>query len=212
MANNRSQIDANEIRIEDPMDFLTTAEREAFLKDLKEREEEYEDEAPVRHSRPKETHRSAHSASARHGQHRKQTRRVREEEDWDDEETSPFSELMDLLVRMASVLLFIVILGVAGIIAWLMWVNPMLQARGTNPVAGQEASAPQEAEGERVRVVNASSGLNLRTGPGTEYEAVTNVRAGTELIRTADENGWSTVVFEGQTLYCASNYLEVIGQ
>lgn len=73
------------------------------------------------------------------------------------------------------------------------------------PAGGAESTAPQE-EGERVRT---TTGLNLRNAPNTTTsEIITAVDAGTSLIRLAEADGWSTVLYEGQTLYCVSEFLE----
>ena len=49
------------------------------------------------------------------------------------------------------------------------------------------------------------SGVNLRSGPGTTYDVVTIVSAGTELSRTGTtDNNWSRVRYNGQEAYISS--------
>lgn len=52
------------------------------------------------------------------------------------------------------------------------------------------------------------NGVNLREGPGTEYDAVTSQSRGTELKRTGvTDNGWSQVEYDGDTVYVSNNYV-----
>lgn len=50
-------------------------------------------------------------------------------------------------------------------------------------------------------VYTTGSGVNLRTGPGTDYEVVASVSSGTELARSAITGNWSEVTYEGQICY-----------
>lgn len=50
--------------------------------------------------------------------------------------------------------------------------------------------------------------MNLRTGPGTEFDIFNAVDKGTELQRTGmAENGWSIVQFNGAECYVSSTYI-----
>ncbi len=51
------------------------------------------------------------------------------------------------------------------------------------------------------------SDVNLRSGPGTSYDAVAVATAGTELTRTGTTGLWSQVEYNGQTVYAYSSYL-----
>ena len=52
------------------------------------------------------------------------------------------------------------------------------------------------------------SGVNLREGPGTEYDTVTSQSRGTELKRTGvTNNGWSRVEYDGETAFVSNNYV-----
>lgn len=48
------------------------------------------------------------------------------------------------------------------------------------------------------------SGVNLRTGPGTTYDVIGSLARGTELKRTGTTNGWSRVLYNGETCYISS--------
>lgn len=53
--------------------------------------------------------------------------------------------------------------------------------------------------------------LNLRSGPGTEFDIVTTVAKGTELLRTGiGDNGWDKITLDGDTVvYASSQYLKL---
>ena len=50
-------------------------------------------------------------------------------------------------------------------------------------------------------------GLNLRSGPGTEYDILSSVDINTELIVIGECNGWSVVIYNDYQYFCYSNYL-----
>ena len=50
-------------------------------------------------------------------------------------------------------------------------------------------------------------GLTLRTGPGTEYESITVIPDGTDLIELANKSGWVYVDYEGQQGWVFGQYL-----
>lgn len=50
--------------------------------------------------------------------------------------------------------------------------------------------------------------LNVRSGPGTDYSALGSVTRGTELERSGySDEGWTRIVYEGQTAYVSSDYV-----
>ena len=56
--------------------------------------------------------------------------------------------------------------------------------------------------------VTASENLNLRSGPGTEYEKVGRLPEGSSCRRIGlGDNGWSILIFEGKQVYAKSEYL-----
>ena len=62
----------------------------------------------------------------------------------------------------------------------------------------------QEAEGVFVRVTGDS--VNLRTGPGTEYESAGIVHKG-DLLRKVDTVGWSAVAQDGHLYWIRDRYV-----
>ncbi len=49
--------------------------------------------------------------------------------------------------------------------------------------------------------------LSLRLGPSVDTEVKSYAQKGTELTRTAKNNGWSEVVVDGQTYYVSNSYI-----
>lgn len=62
---------------------------------------------------------------------------------------------------------------------------------------------------ERVRIVN--DNINVRSGPGTEYERLGSAYTGYdfEFVEQLDE-GWTKIVYDGQMAYVYSEYVEII--
>ena len=62
--------------------------------------------------------------------------------------------------------------------------------------------------------VTAKKLVNLRTMPSTDdpnCKVVGQLKNGDRVVRNGvSDDGWSRVIFEGQTLYCVTRYLEVI--
>ena len=56
--------------------------------------------------------------------------------------------------------------------------------------------------------VTAKDSVNLRTGPSTKYDVVGTLKSGTFLTRTGiGKNGWSRLLYNGQTVYAITSYL-----
>lgn len=56
--------------------------------------------------------------------------------------------------------------------------------------------------------VTAKDSVNLRTGPSTKYDVVGTLKSGTFLTRTGiGKNGWSKLIYNGQTVYAITSYL-----
>jgi peptidoglycan-N-acetylmuramic acid deacetylase len=60
------------------------------------------------------------------------------------------------------------------------------------------------------QIVEPTVNINLRTGPGTEYESLGLLLAPTQVERISDGGEWSQIVYEGQVCYVASSYLQVV--
>ena len=56
--------------------------------------------------------------------------------------------------------------------------------------------------------VTAKEEVNLRTGAGTSYDIVATLKSGEFLTRTGvGSNGWSRLIYNGQTVYAVTSYL-----
>ncbi len=75
----------------------------------------------------------------------------------------------------------------------------------------EEISEPEEevVVVERARIIN--DNINVRSGPGTDYERLGSAYNGYdfEFLEQLDE-GWTKIVYDGQTAYVYSEYVEVI--
>lgn len=72
-------------------------------------------------------------------------------------------------------------------------------------------TAAVEAAYEEVdELVYAIAPVNIRTGPGTGHSILGVLRTGASIQRVAiGSNGWSKVIYSGQTAYISSDYLSV---
>ncbi len=87
------------------------------------------------------------------------------------------------------------------------------EAESTVTYPPETTDAPQTSDGRFQEVneqVTAKNEVNLRSSmdQGTDDNIVCSLVNGAIALRTGiAENGWSRVVYEGQTLYCVSSYL-----
>ena len=87
------------------------------------------------------------------------------------------------------------------------------EAESTETYPPETTDAPQTSDGRFQEVneqVTAKNEVNLRSSmdQGTDDNIVCSLVNGAIALRTGiAENGWSRVVYEGQTLYCVSSYL-----
>lgn len=56
-------------------------------------------------------------------------------------------------------------------------------------------------------VVTPSKGLNMRSGPGTDYRVITTLPYNTEVTVTGSSGGWYSVSYAGMNGYVSSSYL-----
>ncbi len=56
------------------------------------------------------------------------------------------------------------------------------------------------------KIVNAT-GLNFRTGPGTNYSKISTLKYGTEVGVISESNGWAKISYNGKIGYVSSQYL-----
>ena len=73
------------------------------------------------------------------------------------------------------------------------------------PVYGAEEFSVQELSGEGTVT---SDSLNIRSGPGTEYDVVGKAAKGTVLVVTGQaDNGWYRIELEGKDGYASGKYI-----
>ena len=80
---------------------------------------------------------------------------------------------------------------------WLtQWLNPAIQAAASGtPSAGTQYK------------VTAKSGLNIRSGPGTNYSKLGAFAFGTMIDVESVANGWATISYSGKTAYVCADYI-----
>jgi len=54
-----------------------------------------------------------------------------------------------------------------------------------------------------------ANGLNLRTGPGTDYDVITTIPRGTIINTIGAEGNWTEVTYEGNQGYVSSQYISI---
>ena len=75
--------------------------------------------------------------------------------------------------------------------------------------------SPESAGGatfEEVRqTVKATAKVNIRSGPGVDYDVIGQLQAGEEVKRTAiGSKGWSRILYNDKPCYVSNNYLKTI--
>lgn len=60
------------------------------------------------------------------------------------------------------------------------------------------------------QIVEPKVNINMRSGPGTEYESYGLLLAPTRVERISDGGAWSQIVYEGRVCYVATEYLQVV--
>lgn len=171
----RKRSAAADIKIEDPLDFLTVAEREAYARPRQRQQESYDRETAYYRQAP------ARAAAA--------------------EAPAGGDRALSLAVKIGAVIIALLL----TYIVWLLFLRPVVYGVfGWNSWENvQEQAATQQT------FVETTTQLNLRSAPSTESgEIVVAVPAGTRLEQISEADGWTTVLYEGQTLYCSSDYLK----
>lgn len=86
---------------------------------------------------------------------------------------------------------------------WLTkWLNAAIQAAASSP--------PSTSSTKSVYKVTAKSGLNVRSGPGTNYSKLGALAYGTQIDVNAITNGWATIIYSGKTAYVSAAYIAEI--
>lgn len=57
-------------------------------------------------------------------------------------------------------------------------------------------------------VMKTTADLNVRKGPGTEYEKTGVIPTGTKIVKLGEENGWVKIQYQGEIRYVSGDYLE----
>ena len=74
------------------------------------------------------------------------------------------------------------------------------------PGSGGGTSAPSGTQG----TINADGGLNVRSGPGREYDVVASASNGAKVTIQGEENGWYKIVYSGSnTGYVSKEFVSV---
>lgn len=96
----------------------------------------------------------------------------------------------------------------SAVLALLLCVMLIIPARAT-AVPGDPASKTFNVNFTEVNeTVYAMASVNIRVGPGTNYEILTQLRYGYSVNRIGvGDNGWSMVIWDGQVVYIYSSYL-----
>lgn len=92
-----------------------------------------------------------------------------------------------------------------------VWLTEWL-SEAVNAQAGSDNGATSQSPAEGTATgssytVNAKSGLNMRTGPGTSYSKVGALAFGAQVIVTGTEGDWSIINHNGQNVYASTKYL-----
>ena len=82
---------------------------------------------------------------------------------------------------------------------------PVASAEATAVESGSNAQAP-EGESSRTGIITGGT-INVRSGPGTEFDRITKVTTGKSVTILGEENGWFKISFSGTTGYVLGDYV-----
>ncbi len=243
-----SNVDVNQIEIEDPLDFLNTDERERYMKVQQKKQAEeiaqvkarlaadekgqspsakresyidFRDEEGGEDISPEDMPQEL--PKSREERRREQQDRKRssqndydqyddydEEEDEEDydEEYDPDEDSdggLQKITKIVSILVGAVVVLLAVVLIKTQLVDPYLAGHET--ADEDEFGTEETTEGTTVVTTH---DLRLRTAPDTSDDSniYATVKAGTTLTKVGEESGWTVVEYEGQKLYCSSQYVE----
>ena len=78
------------------------------------------------------------------------------------------------------------------------------------PQSGGGGSTGTTTTGTVGTIVNAEDGLNIRSGPGRDYDVVASAPNGAKVTIQGEENGWYKIVYSGSsTGYVSKDYVSV---
>lgn len=76
--------------------------------------------------------------------------------------------------------------------------------------SGGSTNTGTVTSGSKGTIVNAGSGLNIRSGPGTSYDKVASAQNGAEVTILGEENGWYKIKYNNtDTGYVSKDYVSV---
>ena len=75
---------------------------------------------------------------------------------------------------------------------------------------GIAGAAASHVDAATVGVVQATTGLNVRSGAGTSYSKIGTLYAGAKATALGSSNGWTKINYNGKTGYVSSTYLKNI--
>ncbi len=109
------------------------------------------------------------------------------------------------LVPVLMVLLALV--AVAAIVLLLLWNPTDTPASTDTPDVTTTQSTTTTTAPEYERYIVTDDGVNVRMGPGTEFEAVTSMNAGDEVIVLAKEGDWYRIEIHGEHYFISAQYV-----
>ena len=81
---------------------------------------------------------------------------------------------------------------------------------GGTGTTGSTGSTGTVAAGSVGTIINAEDGLNVRSGPGRDYDVVASAPNGAQVTIQGEENGWYKIVYSGSsTGYVSKDYVSV---
>lgn len=84
-----------------------------------------------------------------------------------------------------------------------IWLEQWLE----DAICAAAKTTTESAAGKSYKVT-AKKGLNVRTGPGTNYKKLGALTYGTVVEVSALENGWASITYNGQQAYASASYLK----
>lgn len=93
-----------------------------------------------------------------------------------------------------------------------VWLRKWLDASVQSDIAGGgSSSGDADSSGGTGYTVNAKSGLNIRSGPGTSYAKNGAFAYGASVTVEEISGGWAKISYSGKTAYVAAEYLAASG-
>lgn len=84
---------------------------------------------------------------------------------------------------------------------------PAIETTASAIEAADVSAASSESSSEGTNGIITGGTINVRTGPGTEYERITRVSTGKRVTVLGSESGWYKITFDGTTGYVLGDYL-----